>query len=327
MVWRPAARSSVVDVRVLRAFAMSRMRSHAIMMWENTIASPAMIAGRGLHDGAPVRMTLKPADPGTGIVFVRRDLGGDNRIAVRAEAVGATNLGTVLENADGASVSTVEHLMAALSGLSIDNIVIELDNPEVPSVDGSSAPFVSLLQRAGLRRQGTPRRYIEVRKEIAVEQDGKRAVLSPCDRFVVEVEIEFDTDAIGRQRVVFDSGKHQFADMLASARTFGFLHEVEALHAAGRAQGASLENSVVIDGDRIVNEDGLRYADEFVRHKALDAIGDLYLAGAPILGRFAGFKTGHGMNNKVLRALLADKTAWRWRELAAENATARDKAV
>jgi len=289
-------------------------------MWQTTIASPAVIAGRGLHAGQPTRMTLKPAEPDAGVVFVRRDLDGDNRIPASAEAVAATNLGTELRNASGAGVATVEHLMAALSGLAIDNIVIELDAAEAPSVDGSSAPFVSLLRRAGLRRQGAPRRYIEVRKEVRVEDGGKAATFAPCDRFVVEVEIEFDSDAIGRQSARFDAASDDFAETLAAARTFGFLSEVDALRAAGRAKGASLENSVVVDGDRVVNADGLRFADEFARHKALDAVGDLYLAGAPILGRFTGVRTGHGMNNRALRALLADPSAWRWRSLAETGA-------
>ncbi len=288
-------------------------------MWQQTIASPAMMAGRGLHSGAPVRMSLHPAAPGEGVVFVRKDLSGDNRVRVSAESVGATNLGTVIENAAGASVSTIEHLMAALCGLGIDNLTIEVDAGEVPSVDGSSAPFVSLLQRAGLRRQGAPRRYIEVLRDVVVEEDGKRAVFAPADRLIVEVEIDFETAAIGRQSVVFDSAADDFGEAISGARTFGFLHEVEYLRANGRARGASLENSVVIDGDEIMNADGLRFADEFARHKALDAIGDLYLAGAPLLGRFTGYKTGHGMNNKALRALLADSSAWRWREPAAET--------
>jgi len=296
-------------------------------MWKHTIASPAVIAGRGLHGGEPVRLGFKPAAPETGIVFIRKDLSGDNRIPVRADSVGATQLGTVIGNEAGASVATVEHLMAALAGLKIDNVEIELDGEEIPSVDGSSAPFVTLLKRAGLRRQGAPRRFIEVTRPVEVAEDGKRAGFVPADSGVIEVEIDFEDAAIGQQTIVYDDAEHDFETHLAAARTFGFLKDVETLRAMGRARGASMENSVVVDDGKVLNGDGLRFSDEFARHKALDALGDLYLAGAPILGRFTGYKSGHGMNNKALCALLADRSAWRWRELAEPAAAERERAL
>ena len=246
------------------------------------------------------------------MVFVRTDVTGDNAVHVTVQSVVQTRLGTVIANAAGVKVSTIEHLMAAFAALSIDNAVVELDGPEVPIMDGSSEPFVRLLDRAGRRRQEAPRRYIEILDTVTVEEGDKRAVLSPAAGFEVAFEIAFGSQAIGRQRVDLAMDEAAFRSELSDCRTFGFVHEVEALRAAGLARGGSMENAVVIDGDRVLNPEGLRRPDEFVRHKALDAIGDLYVLGAPIIGRFEGVLAGHGLNNQVARALLAAPKAWRW---------------
>jgi UDP-3-O-[3-hydroxymyristoyl] N-acetylglucosamine deacetylase len=237
-------------------------------------------------------------------------------------AVVQTRLGTVIGNAAGVTVSTIEHLMAAMAALRVDNAVVELDGPEVPIMDGSAAPFVSLLDRAGTRRQDAPRRAIEILHAVEVTDGEKRAALLPCGRFEVAFEIAFASAAVGRQAVDLVVDEESFRHELANARTFGFLHEVEALRRAGLARGGSLENAVVIDGDRVLNPEGLRRPDEFVRHKALDAVGDLYVLGAPLIGRFEGRYAGHAMNNAVVRALLARPSAWRLTGMTADLAEA-----
>lgn len=289
-----------------------------------SLASPAIFAGLGLHTGAWVRVVIRPAPVNSGIVFVRTDVAsGDNRVPVSAEAVCQTRLGTVIGNAAGVRVSTIEHLMAALAALSIDNAVVELDGPEVPIMDGSSVAFVQVLDQAGRRIQASARQVFEIISPIEVsEPDGKLARLLPCDRFEVSFEIEFKSAAIGRQKVDIVADEQGFRNELADCRTFGFLHEVEALRAAGLARGGSMENAIVIEGDRILNPEGLRRSDEFVRHKALDAIGDLYVLGSPILGRFEGVKAGHGLNNTLARAVIATPSAWRLRTLVPQLAEA-----
>jgi UDP-3-O-[3-hydroxymyristoyl] N-acetylglucosamine deacetylase len=224
----------------------------------------------------------------------------------------------VIGNARGVTVSTIEHLMAALCALGVDNAVIELDGPEVPIMDGSALPFVSLLDRAGFHRQQAPQRMIEILRPVVVEEGDKSAALYPCDRFEMFFEIEFPTAVIGRQSVDVAVTEDSFREELASARTFGFLEEVEALRAAGLGRGASLDNVLVIDGDVLINPEGLRFPDEFVRHKAMDAVGDLYVLGAPIRGRFEGRKAGHALNNRLCRALLAQPDAWRFVPAEAE---------
>ena len=287
---------------------------------QQTLASPAIFAGLGLHTGQHVRVAVRPAAAWSGIVFVRTDVTDlDNRVPVSGEAVVQTQLGTVIGNADKVTVSTIEHLMAALCALGIDNAVVELDGPEVPIMDGSSEPFVQLLDRAGRRRQDAPRRYIEVTAPIEVVDGDKRASLTPADGFEVAFEIAFASSAIGRQRVDLHMNEAAFRKELSNCRTFGFLHEVEALRRIGLARGGSMENAVVIDGDRVLNPEGLRRRDEFVRHKALDAIGDLYVLGAPIIGRFEGILAGHGLNNAVVRELMARPDAWRIRVPAEET--------
>lgn len=287
---------------------------------QQTLASPAIFAGLGLHTGQHVRVAVRPAAAWSGIVFVRTDVADlDNRVPVCGEAVVQTQLGTVIGNADKVTVSTIEHLMAALCALGIDNAVVELDGPEVPIMDGSSEPFVQLLDRAGRRRQDAPRRYIEITAPIEVVDGDKRASLTPADGFEVAFEIAFASSAIGRQRVDLHMNEAAFRKELSNCRTFGFLHEVEALRRIGLARGGSMDNAVVIDGDRVLNPEGLRRRDEFVRHKALDAIGDLYVLGAPIIGRFEGILAGHGLNNAVVRELMARPDAWRIRVPAEET--------
>jgi len=291
--------------------------------YQHTVAGPVIFAGVGVHTGAHVRVAVRPAAVDAGVTFVRTDLKDiDNTIRVSAEAVGQTRLGTVINNAAGASVSTIEHLMAAFCALGIDNVVVELDGPEVPILDGSAEVFIQFLDRAGRRRQEASRRFIEVLEPIEVVEGDKRAVLLPSDRFEVAFEIAFDSAPIGRQRVDLEITEESFREELADCRTFGFLKDVEALRAAGLARGASMENAVVLDGDRVLNPEGLRRPDEFVRHKALDAVGDLYVAGLPLLARFEGLYAGHGLNNLLVRELMARPQSWRVRTLAPEFAQA-----
>jgi UDP-3-O-[3-hydroxymyristoyl] N-acetylglucosamine deacetylase len=281
--------------------------------FQHTLAGPAAFTGVGLHSGQTMRCAILPAAAGSGIVFVRTDLAGDNRVPARADAVIRTQLGTVIGNAAGASVSTIEHLMAALAALGVDNAVVELDGPELPIMDGSAGPFVELIDRAGLKRQDAPRRYIEIVEPIEVIEGDKRAALVPAERFEMSFEIAFTSAAIGAQRIDIVLDETAFREELAESRTFGFLHEVEALKKAGLARGGSMDNCLVIDGDELLNPEGLRSAGEFVRHKALDALGDLYLLGAPLVGRFEGVLAGHTLNNALARALLARPEAWRMR--------------
>jgi UDP-3-O-[3-hydroxymyristoyl] N-acetylglucosamine deacetylase len=289
---------------------------------QHTLAGPAICAGVGMHTGERVRLLIRPAPADTGIAFVRTDVAGDGRVPVSAEAVVATRLGTVIANAAGVTVSTIEHLMAALAALGVDNATVEIDGPEVPIMDGSALPFVELLDRAGRKAQAARRRFIEILAPVEVVEGGKRAALRPADAFEVDFEIKFASAAIGRQRVVVEADEAGFRRELADCRTFGFVHEVEALRAAGLARGGSMDNAVVIEGDRVLNPEGLRRPDEFVRHKALDAVGDLYVLGAPILGRFESSCGGHGLNNQLCRALLARPDAWRIRTALPELAEA-----
>lgn len=279
---------------------------------ERTLVAPAICAGVGVHTGQRVRLAIRPAPTGTGIVFVRTDVTDrDNRIVVSGDAVVDARLNTMIENAAGVRLSTIEHLMAAFCALGVSNAVVEVDGPELPILDGSALQFVRLLDRAGFRRQPTPVRYIEILEPIHVTDGDKHAALYPCDRYEMRFEIDFDNAVIGNQVVDFVVDEQTFRDEIMSARTFGFAHEVEALRRAGLARGGSLENAVVIDGDDILNPGGLRMEREFVRHKALDAIGDLYVLGAPLLGRYEGYKAGHAVNNLLVRALLNAPHAWR----------------
>jgi UDP-3-O-[3-hydroxymyristoyl] N-acetylglucosamine deacetylase len=291
--------------------------------FQHTVKTPALFAGVGVHTGAYTQVAVRAGEPDGGIIFVRTDiLDRDNRVPVSPEAVCKTQLGTVIENAAGVTVATIEHLMAALVMTGIDNAIVELDGPEMPIMDGSSWPFLQILDRAGRRPQAAARRFIEIIDTVEVVEGDKRAALKPAMRFEVAFAIEFPTAVIGRQEIDLPMDENVFRRELADCRTFGFLHEVEALRAMGLARGGSMDNAVVIEGDRILNPEGLRRPDEFVRHKALDAIGDLYVLGAPILGRFEGELAGHGINNALVRALAARPDAWRIRTFADEIAVA-----
>ncbi|MEQ8603538.1 MAG: UDP-3-O-acyl-N-acetylglucosamine deacetylase [Marivibrio sp.] len=275
---------------------------------QRTLRSAICCSGVGLHSGETVTMTLTPAEPDVGIVFRRTDLkNGARDIPARFDAVVDTRLCTTLGNDHGTRVATVEHLMAALAGCGVDNAIVEIDAPEVPVMDGSSEPFVFLIECAGVVDQAAARRTLVVRRPVAVEEGDARASLEPSDGFTISLDIDFASRAIGRQELHLDVCDLSFKREISRARTFGFLHEVEALRAAGLARGGSLDNAVVVDGDTVLNQEGLRFEDEFVRHKVLDCIGDMALAGAPIAGRLRGRRTGHGLNNRLLRALFADR--------------------
>jgi UDP-3-O-[3-hydroxymyristoyl] N-acetylglucosamine deacetylase len=296
----------------------------AASAFQHTLQGPAVFEGVGIHTGVHTRVRVLPAAAGAGIVFARTDVRGSVSRLIQAsgEAVCKTQLGTVITNGDGVTVSTIEHLMAALVMLGIDNARIELDGPEMPIMDGSALPFVRLLDQAGRRIQEAPRRFIEILERVEVADGDKHASLSPSKGFEVAFEICFDNPVIGRQRVDLPMTERAFRGELADCRTFGFLKDVEALRALGLARGGSLDNVVVIDGARVLNPEGLRRPDEFVRHKALDAIGDLYVLGGPIIGRYEGVLAGHGLNNALVRALLARPDAWRWRTLVIDLAKA-----
>ena len=271
--------------------------------------------GVGVHTGARVSMTLHPADTGTGIVFRRSDRGGAT-IAADWRNVQESPLCTTLTDREGVSVATVEHLLAALAGAEIDNVVVELDGPEVPVMDGSAEPFLFLIERAGIVEQDAPRRAIKVLKPVRVADENRMAALTPASGFSVSFKIDFPDEVVKRQDISLSLDSESFRTEIARARTFGFLEDVERLRAAGLARGGSLDNAVVVSGTKVLNKDGLRYADEFVRHKVLDAVGDLYLAGGPIVGHFRGVRSGHALNRRLLEALFADRSAWCYTTLA-----------
>jgi UDP-3-O-[3-hydroxymyristoyl] N-acetylglucosamine deacetylase len=290
---------------------VTRFSRYAHGAAQKTLKRAIPCRGVGLHTGQTITMTLRPAAHDHGIVFVRTDITDhDNRIPARFDRVVDTRLCTVLANDAGARVGTVEHLMAAFAGCEIDNAVVEIDGPEVPIMDGSSEPFVFLIDCVGTRELDAPRRAIEIRKTVSVEHDGKRVTLSPAGSYAIDFEIDFASKAIGHATLGVELVNGTFRHELAQARTFGFLEEVEQLRAMGLACGGSLDNAIVVDGDTVLNEEGLRFPDEFVRHKVLDCVGDLYLAGAPLLGHVEAVKAGHHMNNAVLRALFADESAY-----------------
>jgi UDP-3-O-[3-hydroxymyristoyl] N-acetylglucosamine deacetylase len=275
---------------------------------QQTLKTVIDCRGIGLHSGRRIAMRLMPAAPDTGIVFRRADRSGEVR-AVWENAVESPRC-TVLSNGEGMTISTVEHLMAALAGMAVDNAIVELDGAEVPIMDGSAAPFVFLIECAGLAEQSAPRRVIKVLKPVGVGGDGATAALVPDESFSMSFRIEFDNPAIRCQRKSLVIDAATFKAELSPARTFGLLDEVDRLRAAGLARGGSLDNVIVVTGDRVLNRGGLRYDDEFVRHKLLDALGDLYLAGAPLVGRFYGVRSGHAHNRRLLSALFADDEAW-----------------
>ena len=281
------------------------------MLKQRTIKTAIRATGVGLHTGDKVYMTLRPAAENTGIVFYRVDL--DEPVAVPAdpELVGETMLGTTLVK-DGVKVATVEHLMSALAGLGIDNLAVDLSAPEVPIMDGSAGPFVFLLQSAGIEEQNAAKRFVRIRRKIRVEDGDKWAELSPFNGFKVNFEIDFNHPVLNklRQDASIDFSSTSFLKEVSRARTFCFLRDVEALRERNLTLGGSMDNAIVLDDFRILNEDGLRYANEFVVHKILDAIGDVYLLGRSLIGEFSAYKSGHDLNNKLLRALLKEQSAW-----------------
>ncbi|HEU5287670.1 MAG TPA: UDP-3-O-acyl-N-acetylglucosamine deacetylase [Candidatus Limnocylindria bacterium] len=281
------------------------------MIRQRTLKTSVRATGVGLHTGRKVTMVLRPAPADTGIVFCRSDLPGNPAIPAVAGNVTNTQMATVLEK-DGARVSTVEHLMAALFGLGIDNAFVDVSAEEVPIMDGSAGTFVFLLQTAGIEEQAAIKRYLRILKTVELEKDGKKVRLEPFDGFKVGFAIEFRHPVFQQSAttVEVDFGEVSFVREISRARTFGFTQEVEYLRSRGLARGGSLDNAVVIDDFRVLNADGLRMDDEFVKHKALDAVGDLYLAGHPIIGAFYGHKSGHELNNLLVRKLLADRSAW-----------------
>ncbi len=295
---------------------------------QTTLSGAVVFSGVGLHSGERVRMTLRPAAADVGVVFRRIDLaaggeGEDNVIRLSPDAALDTRLGTTIGNRRGARVQTVEHLLAAVAGIGLDNVLIDIEGPEPPAMDGSAAPFARVLARAGLDRLAAPRRVIRVVKPVEVALDGRRARFEPAPRSEIDVTISYDDPVIGSQRAAFALGPERsperFVREVAPARTFAFLAEVDALRESGLARGGSLENCVVLDRSGVMNADGLRFANEFARHKALDALGDLALAGRPILGRYVADRPGHALNNAALRALMEDPTAWRLEALPAEG--------
>ncbi len=278
---------------------------------QTTLASEVTLTGTGVHTGAPVSISLCPADGDTGLRFLLSNGHADGtEIVADQRSVTGVTLCTVLGDGNGASIATVEHLLAALRGLGVDNALIEIDSCEVPIMDGSAARFVEAIDEVGLAELDAPRRFLKILKRVAVEDAGAYGELLPYNGFRLDVEIDFDTPLIGTQKFELDLNPGAFRRELARARTFGFMKDVERLWAAGLALGASLENTVAIGDDRIINREGLRFPDEFVRHKALDAVGDLALAGAPILGAFRSHRGGHRLNALVLKALFADPEAW-----------------
>lgn len=279
--------------------------------YQKTISNVVSCQGIGIHSGTLVNLTLRPAIAGSGITFIRTDLGG-TEVKANWRTVVDTRLCTTIGNSQGVTVSTVEHLMAALAASGIDNIRVEIDGPELPILDGSAHPFVSLVEEAGVEDQYTPRQVIRVLKTVTVMEGDRKASLSPAPYYELEVDFDFAgrTD-LAPQNLIFRPLEEDFSEEISSARTFGLLEDAEKVWAMGLSKGASLENTLVYDGMDVMNEDGLRFDDECVRHKVLDALGDLHLAGGLILGKFHGIRTGHGLHHKLLLALFADPTAWK----------------
>lgn len=283
------------------------------MIKQRTLKNIVRATGVGLHTGEKVYLTLRPAAVNTGIVFRRVDLPQPVEIKASPDHVGDTRLSSTLEWEE-VKVSTVEHLMSAFAGLGIDNAYVDLSAPEVPIMDGSSSPFVFLLQSAGIEEQGAAKKYIRIKKAVQVQDGDKWVRFEPYNGFKVNFTIDFDHPVFetSSQAIAVDLASVSFVKDISRARTFGFMQEVEMLRARGLALGGSLDNAIVVDEFRVLNEDGLRYEDEFVKHKVLDAIGDLYLLGHPLIGAFTGYKSGHALNNRLLRSLMADAQAWEY---------------
>ena len=281
------------------------------MLHQRTLDKPISAAGVGLHTGQRVEMTLRPASEDIGIRFRRLDINPQQEIQANAHNVTDTKLGTTITQND-ASIMTVEHLLAAFSGLGIDNAYVDIHGPEVPIMDGSAASFILLVELAGIKEQKAPKKFLRIKKNVRVEDNGKFAEFKPYNGYRLSFQIEFEHPMIQNKltEFTFDFSTLNFLDQISRARTFGFLKEIETLRANNLALGGSLDNAIVLDDYRILNQDGLRFDDELVRHKILDAIGDLYLMGHILVGEFNGFKSGHELNNKLIRKLYADETAW-----------------
>lgn len=291
------------------------------MILQRTLKNVIRATGVGLHSGEKVYLTLKPAAPDTGIVFRRTDLTPVVDIPAHALNVGETTLSTTLVK-DHARVDTVEHLLSAMAGLGIDNAVVELSAQEVPIMDGSSGPFVFLLQSAGIAEQNVPKRFIRIKRKVEVREGDKVASFVPYDGFKVSFEIDFDHPVFRQsvQKASLDFSSTSYVKEVSRARTFGFTKDLEYMRSKNLALGGSVKNAIVVDDYRVLNEDGLRYDDEFVKHKILDAVGDLYLLGHSLIGEFVGYKSGHGLNNKLLRELLQQQDAWEFVEFPEETA-------
>ncbi|MEY2697819.1 MAG: hypothetical protein RL333_1957 [Pseudomonadota bacterium] len=281
------------------------------MIRQRTLKNIIKATGVGLHTGEKVYLSLRPAAPNTGIVFRRVDLPEPVDIPATPQNVGETTLSTTLIR-DGIKVSTVEHLLSALAGLGIDNVYIDVSAAEVPIMDGSAGPFVFLIQSAGVEEQNAAKRFIRIKKPVKVQDGDKWAMFEPYEGFKVSFTIDFDHPAFSEdsQTATIDFSSTSFVKEVSRARTFGFMRDIEALRKRKLALGGSMDNAIVVDNYRVLNEDGLRYSDEFVKHKILDAIGDLYLLGHSLIGSFTGFKSGHGLNNQLLRQLLSQPDAW-----------------
>jgi len=282
-----------------------------IMIRQRTLKNVIRATGVGLHTGKKVYLTLRPAAPDAGIVFRRVDLDSPVDIPAKAENVGDTRLSTTLEK-DGVKISTVEHLLSAFAGLGIDNAYVDVSAPEVPIMDGSAGPFVFLIQSAGVEEQAVAKRFIRIKRPIEVRDGDKVARFDPFNGFKVSFGIHFDHPAMDEDssRSVIDFSSTSFVKEVSRARTFGFLRDIEMLRENGLALGGSMDNAIVVDDFRVLNEDGLRYEDEFVKHKILDAIGDLYLLGHSLIGAFSGYKSGHALNNRLLKTLIEKENAW-----------------
>lgn len=281
-------------------------------MFQRTINKKVSCSGIGLHSGKEVRMSLLPAPDNSGIIFKRVDIKDkNNQIFANYKNVSTTNLGTTIANEDGVTVATIEHLMAAIWGLSIDNLIVELDAQEIPIMDGSSSSFIFLIECAGVHNQEAPRKIIEILKTVSVEDGDKSLTIEPSKEFYIDLQIDFHHNQLGEQNFSFNPSHTSFKNDISRARTFAFEKDIEKMHKIGLALGGSLNNAVVIGENGILNPEGLRYKDEFVRHKMLDFIGDIFLAGGYFIGHFKGVKAGHGINNKLLHQLFADKNAYR----------------
>ena len=281
------------------------------MVKQRTLKNPVQATGVGLHTGERVDLTLRPAPANSGIVFRRVDLDPVVEIRAEAHAVHDTRLSTCME-ANGVRVATIEHLMSAFAGFGVDNAFVDLSSTEVPIMDGSAGTFIFLLQSAGITEQSAAKKFIRIKKTLEVKDGDKWVRFEPFNGYKLNFTINFahPVFATSKQDVTVDLGKHSYIKEVSRARTFGFMHDVEAMRAQGLALGGNLDNAIVMDEYRVINPDGLRFEDEFVKHKVLDAIGDLYLLGHPLIGAFSGYKSGHALNNALLRALLADEQAW-----------------